>query len=139
MFLLDTCVISELVKPRPDEKVVRWVDSVDERSLFLSVLTLGELEKGISKLPESPRKTSLKEWLEQDMAERFAGRILPVDAAVAMAWGKIQGEGEKVGTKLPVIDSLLAATAEIHRLTLATRNVTDFSRCGANVFNPWDA
>lgn len=139
MFLLDTCVISELVKPRPDEKVVRWVDSVDERSLFLSVLTLGELEKGISKLPESPRKTSLKEWLEQDMAERFAGRILPVDAAVAMAWGKIQGEGEKVGTKLPVIDSLLAATAEIHRLTLATRNVTDFNRCGATVFNPWDA
>ncbi|HEY6873004.1 MAG TPA: type II toxin-antitoxin system VapC family toxin [Geobacteraceae bacterium] len=138
-FLLDTCVISELVKPRPDRKVVRWVDSVDERKLFLSVLTLGELEKGISKLPESSRKSDLREWLEHDLAERFAKRILSVDAAVAVAWGKIQGEAERAGTKLPVIDSLLAATAEIHSLTLATRNVADFDRCGATVFNPWEA
>ncbi|HXV19912.1 MAG TPA: type II toxin-antitoxin system VapC family toxin [Desulfuromonadales bacterium] len=136
-FLLDTCVISELVKPRPNENVVRWVDSVDERKLFLSVLTVGELEKGITKLQESQRKADLQEWLEHDLAERFAGRILPVDAAVAVAWGRIQGEAERVGAKLPVIDSLLTATAEIHRLTLATRNVADFDRCGATVFNPW--
>ena len=138
-FLLDTCVISELVKPRPNENVVRWVDSVDERKLFLSVLTVGELEKGITKLQESPRKASLQEWLEHDLAERFAGRILPVDAAVAVAWGRIQGEAERMGAKLPVIDSLLTATAEIHRLTLATRNIADFDRCGATVFNPWSA
>ena len=138
-FLIDTCVISELVKPRPDENVVRWVDSVDERKLFLSVLTVGELEKGITKLHESPRKADLREWLEHDLVERFAGRILPVDAAVALAWGKIQGEAERVGTKLPVIDSLLAATAKIHQLTLATRNVADFDRCSATVFNPWNA
>lgn len=136
-FLLDTCVISELVKPRPNENVVRWVDSVDERKLFLSVLTVGELTKGITKLQESPRKSDLQEWLEHDLAERFAGRILPVDAAVAVAWGRIQGEAERVGAKLPVIDSLLTATAEIHRLTLATRNIADFDRCGATVFNPW--
>lgn len=136
-FLLDTCVISELVKPRPNENVVRWVDSVDERKLFLSVLTVGELEKGITNLQESQRKADLQEWLEHDLAERFAGRILPVDAAVAVAWGRIQGEAERVGAKLPVIDSLLTATAEIHRLTLATRNVADFDRCGATVFNPW--
>lgn len=138
-YLLDTCVISELVKPRPDKNVVRWVDSVDERKLFLSVLTMGELEKGIAKLLESPRKSELREWLEHDLAERFSERILPVDAAVAVAWGRIQGEAERAGMKLPVIDSLLAATAEIHRLTLATRNVADFDRCGATVFNPWGA
>ena len=139
LILLDTCVISELVKPRPDENVVRWVDSVDERRLFLSVLTIGELEKGITKLPESPRKTELRAWLEHDLMERFAGRILPVDAAVAVTWGRIQGEAERAGLKLPVIDSLLAASAEVHRFILATRNVVDFDRCGASVLNPWDA
>ena len=138
-YLLDTCVISELVKPRPDVNVVRWVDSVDERKLFLSVLTVGELEKGIAKLQESSRKSDLREWLVHDLGERFSERILPVDAAVAVAWGRIQGEAERGGMKLPVIDSLLAATAEIHRLTLATRNVADFDRCGATVFNPWGA
>ena len=137
-FLLDTCVVSELVKPRPEEKVVRWIDAIEERKLFLSVLTLGELEKGIAKLPESPRRDLLREWLEQDLAERFATRILPVDAAVATAWGKIQGDAERAGTKLPVIDSLLAATAHVYRITLATRNVADFERCGAALFNPWE-
>ena len=138
-FLLDTCVISELVRPRPDEKVVRWVDSVDERHLFLSVLTVGELEKGIAKLPESQRKTELRAWLEHDLAERFADRILPVDAAVAIAWGRTLGEAERGGVKLPVIDALLAATAEVHGLTLVTRNVADFERCTAPVFNPWES
>ena len=137
-FLLDTCVLSELVKPRPNEKVVRWVDSVDERKLFLSVLTVGELEKGITKLQESQRKAELQGWLKYDLAERFAGRILPVDSAVAIAWGRVQGQAERAGAKLPVIDSLLAATAEIHSLILATRNTADFDRCGATVFNPWD-
>lgn len=138
-FLLDTCVISELVRQQPNGKVIRWVDSVDELNLFLSVLTLGELEKGIAKLPESSRKSDLQGWLEHDLIERFAERIIPVDAAVAAAWGKMQGEAERAGTKLPVIDSLLAATAEIHRLTLATRNVVDFGRCNAAIFNPWEA
>lgn len=138
-YLLDTCVISELVRARPEEKVVRWVDAVDERKLFLSVLTVGELEKGITKLPESSRKAELREWLEHDLSARFAGRILPVDAEVAVAWGRAQGEAERTGVKLPVIDALLAASADVHRLTVVTRNVADFERCGASVFNPWDA
>lgn len=136
-FLLDTCVISELVKSRPDENVVRWVDSVDERRLFLSVLTLGELEKGITKLHASQRKDDLREWLEHDLTERFEGRILSVDFAVAAAWGSLQGEAERAGKKLPVIDSLLAATAEIYQLTIATRNVADFERCSVAILNPW--
>lgn len=136
-FMLDTCVISELVKPRPDENVVRWIDSVDERRLFLSVLTLGELEKGISKLQASQRKDDLREWLEHDLTARFEGRILSVDFAVAVAWGALQGEAERSGKKLPVIDSLLAATAEIHQLTIATRNVADFEGCSVAIFNPW--
>ena len=136
-FMLDTCVISELVKPRPDENVVRWIDSVDERRLFLSVLTLGELEKGITKLQASQRKDDLREWLQHDLTARFEGRILPVDFAVAVAWGTLQSEAERSGKKLPVIDSLLAATAEIHQLTIATRNVADFERCSDAIFNPW--
>ncbi len=137
-FLLDTCVISEMVKARPNLEVVRWIDSVEEGKLFLSVLTLGELEKGIAKLQDVSRKEVLQEWLEQDLAERFAGRILPIDTSVAVAWGKMQGEAERNGNKLPVIDSLLAATAQTNGLFLATRNVVDFERCGSRVFNPWE-
>ena len=137
-FLLDTCVISEMDKVRPNLAVVRWIDSVEEGKLFLSVLTLGELEKGIAKLQDVSRKDVLREWLEQDLAERFAGRILPIDTSVAVAWGKMQGEAERNGNKLPVIDSLLAATAQTNGLTLATRNVVDFERCGSRVFNPWE-
>lgn len=137
-FLLDTCVISEMVKARPNLEVVRWIDSVEEGKLFLSVLTLGELEKGIAKLQDVSRKEVLQEWLEQDLAERFAGRILPIDMSVAVAWGKMQGEAERNGNQLPVIDALLAATAQTNGLTLATRNVVDFERCGSRVFNPWE-
>lgn len=138
-FLLDTCVISELVRPRPDERVLGWIDAVDEAGLFLSSLTLGELEKGISKLPVSARRDQLRDWLERDLAARFSTRILPVDAAVALVWGRLQGEAEGAGMKLPVIDSLLAATAACHQLTLVTRNVADFARCGVPLLNPWNA
>ncbi len=136
-FLLDTCLISELVKPHPNANVLRWTETTEEHRLFLSVVTLGELAKGIAKLPDSPRKNGLREWLELDLAERFAGRILPVDADVAMIWGRIQGEAEQAGVKLPVIDALLTATAASRQLTVVTRNVADFARCGASVFNPW--
>lgn len=137
-FLLDTCVVSELVKIRPEPAVIHWVDSVDEQRLFLSVLTLGELEKGIAKLYNGPRKAVLHEWLQHNLVTRFAGRILDIDKTVAVAWGNIQGEAEQRGNKLPVIDSLLAAIAETHGLTVATRNVIDFERCGTRTFNPWE-
>jgi len=136
-FLLDTCVISELVKPRPDDKVVHWVDSLNELDLFLSALTLGELKKGISKLDESVRKKDLLLWLKVDLVARFAGRVIPIDADVAMAWGLMQGAAERDGMKLPVIDALIAASAQVHHLTVSTRNVVDFERCGVRVFNPW--
>ena len=137
MFLIDTCVLSELVKVSPDNNVVHWIDSVEERTLFLSVLTLGELEKGISRLQSSKRKDRLGEWLENDLVLRFAGRILSVDQGVAIAWGRLSGEAESAGNKLPVIDSLLAATAARHRLTMVTRNVADFERCQVPLLNPW--
>ncbi|MHB8709198.1 MAG: PIN domain-containing protein [Desulfuromonadales bacterium] len=117
--------------------MIRWVDGVDEQKLFLSVLSLGELEKGIVRLPESARKDELRCWLEQDLTARFGGRVIPIDAAVAGTWGRMQGTAELAGVKLPVIDALMAATAQVYRMPVVTRNVADFERCGITVFNPW--
>jgi len=137
-FLLDTCLISELVKKAPESRVLAWLDRQEETSLYLSVLTFGELHKGIGKLPVSPRRDKLQRWVDNDLAERFAGRILPLDLAVACAWGDLQGLAERGGTRLPVMDSLIAATAMVHGLTVATRNTVDLVRCQAAVFNPWE-
>ena len=137
-FLLDTCLISELVKKAPESRVLAWLDRQDETSLYLSALTLGELHKGIGKLPVSPRRGKLQRWVDNDLAERFAGRILPLDLTVSCAWGDLQGMAERGGTRLPVMDSLLAATALVHGLTVATRNTVDLVRCQAAVFNPWE-
>jgi len=136
-FLLDTCLISELVKKEPAVKVIAWLDEQDEHSLFLSVLTLGELQKGISKLPDGPSKNDLQFWAGHDLVDRFAGRILDLDLKTALAWGTLQGETESKGQKLPVMGSLIAATATAHRLVVVTRNVKDIERCQAEVFNPW--
>jgi predicted nucleic acid-binding protein len=136
-FLLDTCLISELVKKKPDVAVLKWLDERDEQSLFLSILTLGELQKGISKLSTGVRKDDLQAWIEHDLIERFEGRILDLDLETALIWGKLQGEAELKGEKLPVMDSLIAATAIAHGLAVVTRNVKDIERCRARVFNPW--
>lgn len=136
-YLLDTCLISELVKKEPNPSVVAWLDEQDEQKLFLSVLNLGELQKGISKLPESTRKSELQAWIALDLVERFDGRIIEVDLETALCWGRIQGETEQTGVKLPVMDSLIAATAAAHGLVVVTRNVRDMERCGATVCNPW--
>ena len=136
-YLLDTCVISELARPEPDAGVVRWLENVDETSLYLSVLTLGELEKGIAGLPASARRRKLEAWVRKDLAERFRGRLLDVNAGVAAKWGALSGESESRGVPLPVIDALLSATSLVHDLTVATRNTTDFERCGAGCVNPW--
>ena len=137
-FLLDTSLVSELVRPQPEKSVTDWVQNADEDRLFLSVLTLGELQKGIAKLPDSKRKERLATWADEEIPRRFEGRILEVTEAVAKAWGQLQGKAEKAGAKLPVVDSLIAATAQVYDLTVVTRNVSDMGRCGVEVHNPWD-
>lgn len=136
-FLLDTSVISELVKPAPDNHVIEWLKHTDEASLYLSVLTIGEIEKGVAKLPASSRREKLETWVRHDLAERFRERLLAIDATVAATWGRLAGEAEARGEPLPVIDGLIAATGLAHDLTVATRNIEDFERCGARCFNPW--
>lgn len=136
-WLLDTCIVSELVKPRPSASVVAWIGGCEEEALHLSVVTIGELEKGIAKLAASPRRTKLERWVRRDLAERFGPRILPVDHAVASRWGALSGASEARGIPLPVIDSLIAATSLQHSLVVATRNTEDLERCGARCFNPW--
>jgi toxin FitB len=135
-FLLDTNVISELVRPKPDLKVKAWVAATDENLLHLSVLTLGEIRKGITALKDVSRRVALETWLDSDLVLRFAGRILAIDQAVADRWGRLAAHaGPK--SLLPVIDGLLAATALDHNLTLVTRNTKDVALTGVPVFNPW--
>lgn len=136
-FLLDTSVLSELVKKNPRPQVLRWIDEQDEADLFLSVLTIGELEKGVAKLSQSARKARLQTWVRRELAGRFSGRLLPVDARVASRWGALVGESERRGRPLPVIDSLLAATALVHDLRVVSRSIADFERCGVSCVDLW--
>jgi len=136
-FLLDTCVISELTKKESHQKVIQWIQDTHESDLYLSVLTLGEIQKGITKLPESKKKNNLQEWLENDLPQRFEGRILTVSIAVAKKWGEVEGETEKKGKKMPAIDSLMAATGIVNNLTVVTRNTEDLKRSGVKLLNPW--
>ena len=136
-FLLDTNIISELVKPRPEPKVTAWIDSTDEGLLHLSVLTLGEIRKGIAFLPDAARRNAIEKWLENDLVVRFSDRILPVDLAVADRWGRISGSAAVRKSPLPVIDGLLAGTALQHGLTFVTRDVRHLARVGVATLNPW--
>ena len=133
-FLLDTNVVSELVGKKPEPKVVEWIQDTDEELLFLSVLTLGEIRKGITSHPDAARRVKLEAWLSRDLRQRFVGRILSLDENVADRWGVIIGLAT---TPIAVIDGLLAATAFEHNLTFVTRNTTDVSATGVPVFNPW--
>jgi predicted nucleic acid-binding protein len=136
-FLIDTCVLSESSKRRPNDQVVAWLDSIEESLIHLSVLTLGEFYKGIAKLNDSRKRERLQSWVDDELAGRFRGRVLSIDERVANLWGKISGEAEKKGKRLPVIDGLIGATALVHGLTVASRNTADIARTGARVFNPW--
>jgi predicted nucleic acid-binding protein len=136
-FLLDTCVISELVARQPDPAVIQWVDSIDEERLHLSVITIGEIKKGIEKLSDSKRKSALAEWLEDDLLVRFEDRILAIDTSVMLVWGELAADLEKQGRRMPAIDSLIAATALQGRLSLVTRNEGDFANSPVAVINPW--
>lgn len=137
MFLLDTCGLSELVKPRPDEGVLQWFAQQDELSLYISSLTLGELGRGIDRLDEGKRKRFLQKWLIDSVMQRFGDRVLAITSEVALRWGLVQAQLEKNGTPLPVIDSLIAATGLHYQLTIVTRNVHDMKACGAALLNPW--
>ncbi len=136
-FLLDTNVISELVRKKSDPKVTAWLDATAEDLLYLSVLTLGEIRKGITSLRESSRRVALEAWLDSDVVLRFGDRILPIDQAVADRWGRIAAQAAATKFLLPVIDGLLAATALDRNLTLVTRNTRDVAATGVPVFNPW--
>ena len=136
-YLLDTCVISEFKKKQPQEKVIAWLDSQLEDSLFLSALTIGEIQKGIALLPASKRRTDLEIWLE-NMIYRYDTRILPLDKNVMRTWGKLIGALEPQGRVLPFLDSLIAATALHYKLILVTRNESDFAGTGATVLNIWE-
>lgn len=137
-YLLDTCVISELVKPAADEKVTSWISNGFEETIHLSVITIGEIQKGITKLPASAKKRQLQRWLDNDLIERFENRIVPIDQKVARMWGKILAQAEKKGRQLPAIDGLIAATGLAYNMTVVTRNVSDMQVDGLSVFNPWE-
>jgi toxin FitB len=136
-YLLDTNIISELVARNPNSQVVTWIDALDTNSVYLSVVTIGEIRTGIEKLPDSSRKASLTEWLNNDLLVRFAGRILVLDVAVMLGWGELTGRLEGLGRTLPAIDSMIAALAIYHNCNLVTRNEEDFKGTGVNVINPW--
>jgi predicted nucleic acid-binding protein len=133
-YLIDTNVLSELRRKRPNAAVVQWFTQRPARSLYLSVLTLGEIRKGIEGVSEAKRRAALIDWLEVDLPNFFTGRVLGMDTAVADRWGRLLGQAKR---PLPAVDSLLAATALSHDLTLVTRNLKDFNVGGLNVFNPW--
>jgi hypothetical protein len=135
-YLVDTNVISELTRPKPAPSVAAWFEEVANEALHLSVLTLGELRRGVEKLPAGKRKEKLRYWLEQELPGWFGERLLPIDAAVADTWGRVQATSERT---LPAIDSLLAATALRHHLRLVTRNTMDFDAAGVETINPWSA
>lgn len=136
-YLLDTNVVSELIAREPDPRVVRWVDDLDPHGVYLSVVTVGELQKGIENLPDSRRKTDLRGWLEGDLLVRFDRRMLVLDVGAMLAWGAMMGRLERAGRPLPAMDSIIAALALHHDCTLATRNEADFEGTGVRVANPW--
>ena len=138
-FPLDTNIPSELTRPVPDIRVTGWVAAQDNASLYLSVVSVGELRRGFTLLPRSKRRTQLEQWFEQYLLPLFAGRILPVTQSVGDRWGVLDGECQLRGTPISTADGMIAATALEHDLTIVTRNVKGFAGLGAAVFNPWDA
>ena len=134
-YLLDTNIISEPKRPRPDVRVVEWLSAVDETQIFLSSLTIGEMKKGVEKLPSSKNRGLVQNYLEKTR-NRFSGRILPVTENTFLVWGKMMAEFEKKGIVRPALDSLLEATALEHDLILVTRNVRNFRHSSVTVLNP---
>jgi predicted nucleic acid-binding protein len=135
-FLLDTSVVSEWVKPRPNPHVVRWLADADEDRAFISVVSFAEIRHGIERLPQGRRREQLTAWLTDDMPARFEGRILAIDQRVAETWGVVLARGQRAGVAVGAMDALFAATAEAHGLALVTLNVHDFARLGVPLLDP---
>jgi predicted nucleic acid-binding protein len=138
-FLLDTNIPSEMTRPHPQSSVTGWLDDADDDELYLSVVSLGEIIKGVTVLPESKRRDQLQQWLDETLRPWFEGRILPVNETIAERWGVLAGQCQLKGRPLKVVDGYIAATAFEHGLTVVTRNVKDFAGLGVTVLNPWDA
>ena len=138
-FLLDTNVISEWVKPQPNRNVVSWLAEADEDRVFVSVVSFAEIRRGVELIAPGRRRQRLSQWLDHELPLRFEGRILTIDRAVADTWGVVVARREKVGQTLGSIDGFVAATAEVHGLTLVTRNTIDFDQVGISLLNPWEA
>jgi len=136
-FLLDTNVVSEWVKLKPDANVVRWLANIDDDQAYLSVITFAEIRQGVSEMPGGRRRESLESWIEEDLSLRFEGRILDVDLAVAETWGVVMAESTRMGINLNITDAFIAATAKVHVVTLATRNTRHFEKLGVVLANPW--
>ncbi len=134
-YLIDTNVLSELRRKQPDPQVVAWMQARPGSVLFLSVLTLGEIRKGIERVEDGARKQALLDWLEVELPQYFVGRLLEIDAHTADRWGRVMASASR---PLPAIDGLLAATALQHDLTLVTRNTKDFVGLGVRLINPWE-
>lgn len=136
-FLLDTTVVSEWVKSRPNRGVATWLAQVDEDRVFISVVTLAELRYGIERMPVGSRRKRLDQWLRDELPLRFEGRVLSIDPIVADGWGKVVARSEAAGRPISAMDALIAATAETHDMTLVTRNTSDFEASLRLIINPW--
>ncbi len=137
-YLLDTCIVSEFTRRRPNGNVVQWVRATDEEKQFLSAITIGEVHRGLERLPESRRKDELITWANNDLIHRFGKRILPLDVDTMLMWASLVARLERSGHPIAMMDSLIAATASLHHLIVVTRNISDFLPCGVQVINPWE-
>ena len=138
-FLIDTNVISETLRPRPDPRVLEWIGRQMAGDLFLAAVSLGELVRGARRMKDTAKRERLAHWIDHDLATQFQGRILPFDREAAMIWGATMGEGDRAGRPKSMADAQIAAVASRHGLTLATRNIRDFKDMQVALVDPWSA
>lgn len=137
-FLLDTNIVSETVRPKPEPKVLGWLERQNPSELFLAAMTIGELMRGARKVKDEQRRQTFEKWIDEDLSQQFEGRILSFDDRAARTWGRLMGDGDRNGLTPPAADAQIAAVALDHDLILVTRNVKDFKRFALDISNPWD-
>lgn len=138
-YLIDTNVVSELIKTRPDPAVIEWLRVADPSSLFLGAMVVGEVRFGIERLPQGMRRQTLNGNFERWVVPYFLDRVLPIDQTIALRWAVLRADTMRAGRVLAVVDSLIAATAIVHEMSVVTRNVRDFRELGIELFNPWES